>query len=714
MPEINNILRLREQYPMYDNKSDQELVEGLHKRFYSDRPIEDVYKHLNYQPTAPLASTQIGEDIAGFGRAVKSFHGSVQRAASSIDEALWSIISDPKAAGSALWDIVSDPAKAGSQVKDYVNERYGSMERAKKTVENDPAGFILDASTAASGSGALVRKLGMAVTKTGRAVIPTLTAKGAGLEAGTLKTAGEAGLKSGAEAAEYKAGVAGKPLASEIKPRAAEADPLPAGFEPQIGVAKAQEAQKALAAQREAAQAELAPYGQAGQAVRAGGLAPNPKMVAATGAAALTGNLPAAAGMAGMTAATSPRLLGGTMYGLGAMERGAQILSRTRTAIAAGAAALLKDREAKKELPPADVKTLRAATRDDAGSSTMLAASRILGTRPSSYGGSDIAPQYGGIGGDRVVTPSPGQPSVPSGGPGTDTGPVPGPAGPGPAGTPPAGPGASPPGAAGALAGSGPLPLPGQSPGLSRLPTTGQEPVAETHGGQTLMQFMWDKMLKGADPKALSEKLDKFKGELMESGRTAFEEPHKFDPAAPTKAAWNTLTGGARFAPRGVAGTSVRYPLFHGSPETGLTELAPSTRGPLGPGVYTSPAKGIANSYAGPSGKVYQLPDAKRDIFLGHGHRTDEEWFGHKNDKKRLVAAAEPDKRAAVQAILDKGWSNDGYSIYQNIMRLYGGDAPAQTLFKKAGFQGVSGLVDGPELLLFEGQKLVPAQPMSK
>jgi hypothetical protein len=523
MAEINSILRLREQYPMYENKSDQELVEGVHKKFYSDRPIEDVYKHLNYTPTASLASTQIGEDIASFGRAAKSFHGSVQAAASGIDDALWSIMSDPKAAGSALLDIVKNPGKAGSGIKDYVNERFGSIERARKTFETDPAGFILDVSTAAGGGPALVRKLGMAVTKTGRHVIPTLTAKGAGLEEGALKTAGEAGRLGDVEAAEYKAGVKGQPS-------------------PAAELARGAKASEGLAYQD---MMEL--YGQAGRDIRAGGLAPNPKMLAGTGAAALTGNLPAAAGMAGMTAATSPRLLGSAMYGLGAMERGARNLPRTRTAIAAAAADMLKDRDAKKELPPTDIKTLRAATQDDAGSATMLAASRILGSRPSPYGGSDIAPAnppYGGIGGDRVATPSPGQASTPTGGPGTGTGPVSGPAGPGPAGAPPAGPGGSPAGPGGPLTGEGPLPLPGQSPGLSRVQTTGQEPVAETRGGQTLMEFMWKKMLEGS--KDLS-------ADLREAGRSAFFEPEKFDPKAPVKAAQMAM-GRMPFAGRGQAG----------------------------------------------------------------------------------------------------------------------------------------------------------------
>jgi hypothetical protein len=98
--------------------------------------------------------------------------------------------------------------------------------------------------------------------------------------------------------------------------------------------------------------------------------------------------------------------------------------------------------------------------------------------------------------------------------------------------------------------------LPGQSPGLSRLPTTGQEPVAETHGGQTFLQAYWDHLLQGLDPKALSKRLDAFKGRLTEAGRTAFEEPEKFDPSAPVEAAGMMMGGASPFAEAGALGAA--------------------------------------------------------------------------------------------------------------------------------------------------------------
>lgn len=146
--------------------------------------------------------------------------------------------------------------------------------------------------------------------------------------------------------------------------------------------------------------------------------------------------------------------------------------------------------------------------------------------------------------------------------------------------------------------------------------------------------------------------------------------------------------------------------LYHGSPELALTELRASTRGPLGPGVYTSPAEQIAKSYAGVEGKVYRLPEKPRDLFTGAGHHTDEEWFGYKDDMNRLIAAAEPEKRAAIEEIAKKMWSGDGYPFYARLSQLYGGHEGAQALFKRAGFEGIQAHVDGPETLLFDKQAL--------
>lgn len=148
--------------------------------------------------------------------------------------------------------------------------------------------------------------------------------------------------------------------------------------------------------------------------------------------------------------------------------------------------------------------------------------------------------------------------------------------------------------------------------------------------------------------------------------------------------------------------------LYHGSPKLGLTELRASDRGPLGPGTYASTAPQIAGHYAGEGGQVYQVPHEGLDIYRGEGHRTDDQWFGYKNDKARLMAVLPEDKRAVLEPMIEKMWSSDGYPLYQRIRGEMGSDAAAQGLFKAAGFHGISGQIDGPETVIFGNVGLPP------
>jgi hypothetical protein len=503
MPSLNE---LRQQYPQYNDLPDDKFVGGFYNKFYSDMPRAEFDKKIGYSSkdagSSPLHDFLFGGSTGAggsFARATQNLPGSVEGVATG----LWNAVMHPADTAKSLWDEASGGFPA-------LRERYGSVEKFQKTFEDDPAGTMLDAATLGRGGSALARKGAELGARGARAVIPTLTAKGAGLEEGTLRTAGEAGRLGDVEAAEYKAGLRGQPSPAEELTRGAQAAP---------GLAY---------------RGMMEPYGQAGRDIAAGGFAPNPKMLAATGAAALTGNLPVAAGGAGMTAATSPRAMGSAMYGLGAAERGlaGTAAAPTRSAIVTGAAALLKDREAKKDLPNEDIKILRSAARDtEAGSKTMLAASRILDAQaakkppstavPSAYGGSDVGRSLGGA--QAVLpqgpqAPPPGQASQP--------------------GQPPPTPQA-------ALMGQQALPLPGQSPGLGRQPEPLHgEPLGKTPKGVPFMEFIWKQMLEGGED--LSKR-------LKEAGRSAFFEPEKFDPKAPVQAAQMAM-GRMPFAGRGQAG----------------------------------------------------------------------------------------------------------------------------------------------------------------
>jgi hypothetical protein len=196
------------------------------------------------------------------------------------------------------------------------------------------------------------------------------------------------------------------------------------------------------------------------------------------------------------------------------------------------------------------------------------------------------------------------------------------------------------------------------------------------------------------------------------AGKTTPNDPSYYDRA--TDLAGMVMGGGSLGGvPKGSVGSTFSEPLYHGSPRTNLHFLNPSERGPLGPGLYASPSESIAKSYAGPEGRIYEMPEVNRDIYRGAGHRTDEEWAGFKADKQRLIDAAEPEKRDAISKMLDSMWSGDGYPAYQRLVHMYGGDEGAQNLFRRAGFEGISGQVDGPETVLF-GKHTHPVKPQDR
>jgi hypothetical protein len=455
--------------------------------------ILQQHPNAGQKPASPEPVTQekwdvgMGQILPSVGRAASNLLPSVGRGLGDI----WHAVTHYDEVYAALKEKkFSDIASA---IGDDLKEHYGSLERAKRTFETDPFKFVTDMSIPLSG-GAGVTKLGLRI---GREILPEVAAT-ARAPAAALRTAGEAGALGGPEAAEYRAGVAGRP------------SPIAAA------------SQGAPASQAMAAQQAMAPFGQAGQDIRSAGFIP--PLNVKTAVKALAGK---EIGMPLWAAPLlSPRIAGRTMFELGRGER--MIPTPSRAALISAASGLLQDRDAKRGLDSDQLKTIRKVSRGDADSSTMLSASRIMQALIPSAGAQE-APQYGGMDAGRSTastsglaqqTPSPGEASQPK---------------------------APPPGMSPQLSGQGALPLPGQSPGLSKLPTTGETPIAATHGGKTFMQFAWEHALKGTKDLA---------AELKEAGRTAFEEPEKFDPRAPLKAAGMMVGGGTPFAARGALGAA--------------------------------------------------------------------------------------------------------------------------------------------------------------
>jgi hypothetical protein len=147
--------------------------------------------------------------------------------------------------------------------------------------------------------------------------------------------------------------------------------------------------------------------------------------------------------------------------------------------------------------------------------------------------------------------------------------------------------------------------------------------------------------------------------------------------------------------------------LYHGTPKTGLDELVPSPEGTgaLGPGVYGSPFRHTAEIYAPEGGAVYEF-DAPENIFLGAGNSWDDipssvSSYQVWRDQVAKLAEANPEQSDMIRAAGDK-MIYDGYPFFRELAYRLGSKEAAQELYKRAGFGGISAMVDGPEVVLFD------------
>lgn len=141
-------------------------------------------------------------------------------------------------------------------------------------------------------------------------------------------------------------------------------------------------------------------------------------------------------------------------------------------------------------------------------------------------------------------------------------------------------------------------------------------------------------------------------------------------------------------------------PLFHGSSTEGLTSLEPSTRGALGPGVYFTPNQRVAERY----GDALYSALEPAGVFQGIKSNDSsvnpyEVW---RDQVAQLVTAATPEQAAEINEISGRMQPSDGYPFFKRVAQVMGSEEAAQDLFKRAGFTGISGIADGPEVVIFD------------
>jgi hypothetical protein len=177
------IAEVRQQYPQYSDMSDTDLAGALHKKFYSDMPVEQFNQKIGLAsaPTAPdkprTWAEVPGEAVSNIpSSAAHLVTGQLKQAA---DVGAYSL---PKLAGGLLGPIagavtdsvkalIKDPeliTKLPKAAYDGLMARYGSEDALKKTIATDPVGFALDAATVVGGGEALASRVGRGVGEIAR------------------------------------------------------------------------------------------------------------------------------------------------------------------------------------------------------------------------------------------------------------------------------------------------------------------------------------------------------------------------------------------------------------------------------------------------------------------------------------------------------------------------------------------------------------------
>jgi hypothetical protein len=177
------IADVRQKFPQYNDMSDTDLAGALHRKYYSDMPVEEFNQKIGLAAPAvepaprawsdvpgealknlPQSAYNIGAgavksaaDVGGYAAPIIAAHGKLAPAYIGAD-AVKAIIKDP--------DLLRRlPVAAWHGLM----ERYGSEEALKKTIATDPAGFALDLATVVGGGEAAVSRIGRGVSEIGKA-----------------------------------------------------------------------------------------------------------------------------------------------------------------------------------------------------------------------------------------------------------------------------------------------------------------------------------------------------------------------------------------------------------------------------------------------------------------------------------------------------------------------------------------------------------------
>jgi hypothetical protein len=184
------ITDIRTKYPQYSDLTDRELAEKLHTKFYSDMPFEEFaskvqLKEPSYAETAVGAVTDLPTTVSNIPGSAAQLVGGIYEAVTNPIETVTTmavigaggirnaaIMAERNGAlpqGSVdFLDSLSDPAAAAAASEKaaafggVIADRWGSAEKIRRTLREDPVGFLGDLATIATGVGGAARTAGLA------------------------------------------------------------------------------------------------------------------------------------------------------------------------------------------------------------------------------------------------------------------------------------------------------------------------------------------------------------------------------------------------------------------------------------------------------------------------------------------------------------------------------------------------------------------------
>jgi hypothetical protein len=179
-----SITEVRQNYPEYSDMSDADLASALHTKFYSDMPVEEFNAKIGLAP-APAATPS--SEIPGPRKyalsdvpmeALKNAPKSAVGMAENLITPLIHPADTIKGLGDVLGGVMkpvtpeflygkeasqrADVAKKG--FVDFLSNRFGGYDELKRTVAEDPIGFLGDLSTLFSGGSTAAGKVGAKTT----------------------------------------------------------------------------------------------------------------------------------------------------------------------------------------------------------------------------------------------------------------------------------------------------------------------------------------------------------------------------------------------------------------------------------------------------------------------------------------------------------------------------------------------------------------------